>query len=227
MNNTLTILVLAGGKGERLLPLTKSLPKPLIKINKKEILSYVIDDLVKFKFYRMIILTGYKYQLIENFIKKKYKKNKNISTFFTGINSDIATRIKKVFFKTSDNILICYGDTLANVNLNKLFKLQKQKKNKTILTTIQHKSSFGVLKLNKNKMIKSYDEKPKLDLYMNIGYILIKKVKLKNIFKFKNFQNFLTYLIKNNEVLSNIHKGKHTTVNTIYELEQAKKIYLH
>ena len=57
------------GKGERLLPLTKSLPKPLIKINKKEILSYVIDDLVKFKFYRMIILTGYKYQLIENFIK--------------------------------------------------------------------------------------------------------------------------------------------------------------
>ncbi len=71
MNKTLTILVLAGGKGERLLPLTKSLPKPLIKINKKEILSYVIDDLVKFKFYRMIILTGYKYQLIENFIKKK------------------------------------------------------------------------------------------------------------------------------------------------------------
>ena len=70
MNKTLTILVLAGGKGERLLPLTKSLPKPLIKINKKEILSYVIDDLVKFKFYRMIILTGYKYQLIENFIKK-------------------------------------------------------------------------------------------------------------------------------------------------------------
>ena len=96
-------------------------------------MSYVIDDLVKFKFYRMIILTGYKYQLIENFIKKKYKKNKNISTFFTGINSDIATRIKKVFFKTSDNILICYGDTLANVNLNKLLNFKNKKKTKLYL----------------------------------------------------------------------------------------------
>ncbi len=223
MNKTLTILILAGGKGERLLPLTKSIPKPLIKINKKEILSYVVDDLIRFKFKKMIILTGYKYQLIEKFIKKKYKKFENISTFFTGTNSDIATRIKKIFNQTSDDILICYGDTLANVNLDNLLKLQKQKKNKTLITTIQHKSSFGIIKLRKNKEIISFLEKPKLNLFINIGYILIKKNKLKDIFKFKNFQNFLKYLIKNNKVFSNVHKGKHTTVNTIYELEQAKK----
>lgn len=223
MNKTLTILILAGGKGERLLPLTKSIPKPLIKINKKEILSYVVDDLIRFKFKKIIILTGYKYQLIEKFIKKKYKKFENISTFFTGTNSDIATRIKKIFNQTSDDILICYGDTLANVNLDNLLKLQKQKKNKTLITTIQHKSSFGIIKLKKNKEIISFLEKPKLNLFINIGYILIKKNKLKDIFKFKNFQNFLKYLIKNNKVFSNVHKGKHTTVNTIYELEQAKK----
>ena len=100
MNKTLTILILAGGRGERLLPLTKSIPKPLIKINKKEILSYVVDDLIRFKFKKMIILTGYKFKLIEKFIKKKYKKYENINTFFTGTNSDIATRIKNKYMQT-------------------------------------------------------------------------------------------------------------------------------
>ena len=119
MNKSLTILVLAGGKGERLLPLTKSVPKPLIKIHKKEILSYVIDDLIKFNFKKTIILTGYKLKLIEKFIKKKDKRFKKIETFFSGTNSDIAARIKKVFKYTSDNILICYGDTLANVDIKK------------------------------------------------------------------------------------------------------------
>ena len=36
-------------------------------------------------------------------------------------------------------------------------------------------------------------EKPKLDLYINIGYILIRKESLKEIFKFKNFENFLSF----------------------------------
>lgn len=223
MSKDLTILILAGGKGERLLPLTKSVPKPLIKIHKKEILSYVIDYLKRFRFLKILILTGYKSILINKFIKKKYKKSHKIKTFFTGVNSDIAERIKKVFNQTSDNILICYGDTLANVNINNLIKLQKKLKDKTIITTLQHKSSFGIIKLNKKKEIISYVEKPKLDLYINIGYILIKKDKLKKIFKFNNFQNFLHHLVKKDKVLSNIHKGNHTTVNTIYELDQAKK----
>lgn len=223
MSKDLTILILAGGKGERLFPLTKSVPKPLIKIHKKEILSYVIDYLKRFRFLKILILTGYKSILINKFIEKKYKKSHKIKTFFTGVKSDIAERIKKVFNQTSDNILICYGDTLANVNINNLIKLQKKLKDKTIITTLQHKSSFGIIKLNKKKEIISYVEKPKLDLYINIGYILIKKDKLKKIFKFNNFQNFLHHLVKKDKVFSNIHKGNHTTVNTIYELDQAKK----
>ena len=74
MSDDLTILVLAGGRGERLKPITKSLPKPLVKIHKKEILSYVLDHLIKYNFKNLFILTGYKHKLIDKFINKKYKK---------------------------------------------------------------------------------------------------------------------------------------------------------
>ena len=43
----LTVIVLCGGKGKRLLPITKSVPKPLLKINKKEILHYILEHLKK------------------------------------------------------------------------------------------------------------------------------------------------------------------------------------
>ena len=79
-----TIVILAGGKGKRLLPITKSLPKPLIKINNKEILSYVLDSFNDLKYIKMIILTGYKSNLIKKFISKKYK-NKKIKKIFSFI----------------------------------------------------------------------------------------------------------------------------------------------
>ena len=76
----LTVLVLCGGKGLRLRPLTKDLPKPLIKIKKKSILENIINHFLKFKVNDLIIATGYKHKVIDRFIKKKdlvIKKSKH------------------------------------------------------------------------------------------------------------------------------------------------------
>ena len=89
----LTILILCGGKGLRLRPLTNDIPKPLIKIKNKTILENIINYFIKFKVNDFIIATGYKHHVVDKFIKKKYK-NININTLNTGINSDIITRLK-------------------------------------------------------------------------------------------------------------------------------------
>ena len=47
--NNLTVIILCGGKGQRLRPLTYEVPKPLIKIKKKTILDYIISHFLKFK----------------------------------------------------------------------------------------------------------------------------------------------------------------------------------
>ena len=67
----LTILILCGGKGLRLRPVTKDTPKPLIKIKNKSILENIIDYFLKFKIDDFIIATGYKHRVIEKFIRKK------------------------------------------------------------------------------------------------------------------------------------------------------------
>ena len=90
----LTVVILCGGKGMRLRPLTKQLPKPLIKINNKSILENIIKYFLKYKITNFIIATGYKSEIIDQFIKKKFKKQ-DIKTIYTGLDSDIITRLQK------------------------------------------------------------------------------------------------------------------------------------
>ena len=126
----LTVIILCGGKGQRLRPLTYDVPKPLVKIKNKAILEYIIDHLLKFNVQNIIIASGYKNQLIKNFVKKNYK-DKNIEVIDTGVKTSILGRIKKITQKKEGEFLICYGDTLVDININRLIKfyLLNKKKN--------------------------------------------------------------------------------------------------
>jgi NDP-sugar pyrophosphorylase family protein len=67
----LTVIILCGGKGQRLKPLTSEVPKPLVKIKNMSILEYNINHLLKFNVRNIVITSGYKNKLIKEFINKK------------------------------------------------------------------------------------------------------------------------------------------------------------
>jgi glucose-1-phosphate cytidylyltransferase len=219
----LTVIVLCGGKGQRLRPLTTQVPKPLIRIKKKTILEYILNHLLKFKINNIIIASGYKNRLIKNFVSKKY--NDKIEVIDTGINAGILDRIKKIIHKRRGNFLLCYGDTLVDININKLIRLSVANKNKIIVSSYELKSSFGILNINKkNNSVFAFMEKPKLDVWFNIGYIVLSKKFFNNLPFFKKFENLLHFCAKKKLMKSYKHVGKHITINTITELDKAKQL---
>ena len=64
-------MILSGGRGKRLRPVTDTIPKPLIKINGKPLIEWKINYLKKFGIKDIIICSGYKGKKIENYLKKK------------------------------------------------------------------------------------------------------------------------------------------------------------
>ncbi len=220
--SNLKVCILCGGKGERLQPLTKNLPKPLIKINKKEILSHIVDHLKSNGLKNFLISTGFKHDLINKFFQKKYS-NLNIKIIKTGVNKDIIERVKSILKFVSGDLLICYGDTLTNINIRKLYNFHQRKKFPATISCYQLKTQFGILDINKKNLITSFKEKPNLGIWYNIGYILLSNKTLKKLNKFNKFQNFLEHLAKNKLAGSFRHKGLHITVNTVKELDEAKK----
>jgi glucose-1-phosphate cytidylyltransferase len=217
----LTVIVLCGGKGQRLRPLTSDIPKPLIKIRNKALLEYIINHLLKFNIKNIIVASGYKSHLIKKFISNKYKNK--VEVIYTGIKTDILTRIKKITEKKEGDFLVCYGDTLVDININKLAKFYLLNKNKIVLSSYELKSSFGIININKkNNAVLKFEEKPNLGVWFNIGYILFSQKYCRMLSRFKKFEFFLNFCANKKLMMSFKHPGKHITINTITELENAK-----
>ena len=214
-------LILCGGKGERLKPLTNHIPKPMVQINKKPILEYVIDHILSFNIDEIILLTGYKGQLIKDKISDKYI-NKNI-VFSNSGDVDIIKRINNVASFLDDDFLLFYGDTISDVNINALIKHHSMLNSDMTMTLWPLRSQFGIIDINSENMIYSYKEKPILDHWINIGYFYINHRILSNMKKYDKFELFLLDLVKKRNVSGFKHKGAHITVNTIQELEEAEK----
>ena len=219
----LTVLILCGGKGLRLRPLTKDLPKPMIKIKNKSILENIINHFLKFKIDDLIIATGYKHKIIDKFIKKNFN-NKQIRTLYTGINSDIIERIKIASKYSKKYLLICYGDTIIDINLNNYINFYQKNFNKITVASYQLESSFGIFEIKKKNIITNFKEKPLLDIWFNVGYIFFSSKNFSLFNKFNKFKNLIKFLSKKNYMKTFKHSGNHVTVNTLAELEKAKKI---
>ena len=217
----LSVVILCGGKGVRLKPLTNNLPKPLIKINNKSILENILLYFLKFKISSFIIASGYKKNLINNFFKKKFVKS-NIKIINNNIDADIIVRLKNSFNYSKEYLLICYGDTMIDINFNKYIKFFLKNPSNVSVVSHQLKSNFGILDIDKNNYVKNFREKPTLDIWYNVGYILLSRDNFKLFNKFSSFKNFLKFLSKNKKLRSFKHLGSHITINTIQELENAR-----
>ena len=170
-------VILAGGKGSRLGSLTKSIPKPMVKIGGKPIIWHLLKILNSNGINNFIICLGYKGNVIKNYLGK-LNNRWNIKCLDTGLNTLTAKRIflVKKHIK-SQKFLMTYGDGLANINLKKLYKLHCKKKKIATVTAVSPIPRFGSLVIKKNNVTK-FNEKPKDNKNLINGgfFILDKKI---------------------------------------------------
>lgn len=186
-------VILAGGKGKRLMPLTKNLPKPMAPINNTPFLSYLIYTLKKKGIQKILILVGYKQKKIVNF----YKNNTDIKInfYFSSVNSDTGKRVLDANKFLDDEFLLLYGDNFWEPNIDKMYKKFKQK-NALISTTVFNNklgtAEYGKqnnILVKKNQLVEKYDKNRKNKKLngVDIGFFIIKKFFLKQFSKKKNY----------------------------------------
>ncbi len=219
--NNLTAIILCGGKGMRLRPLTDTIPKPLIQINNTPILSHIIKHLQKYKFNKYIIATGYKSDKISAFMSDNFS-NIEYKIIDSG-DTDILTRVKDCTSEISGNFMLCYGDTISDINITKLVDFHEKQTDMVTISSYPIKIPFGVMKLNSKNMVEEFIEKPTLESVINIGYYLFNESHLNLIDSNNTIIELLSTLIKTKKLQCYQHKGVHITVNTLSELDDANE----
>jgi glucose-1-phosphate cytidylyltransferase len=220
MKNNVTILILCGGKGERLRPLTESIPKPLVLLKGRPILSYLLDHVCKFGPAEVIIAAGFKADQIRLFFQKTHR-DMNVTIVEAG-DVDILARITACSTLIKGDFILLYGDTLADVNLDQLQDFHFSHSEKATITLYPLTTQFGLAELDEHGSVTSFREKPTLDQWINIGNFYFEREVLSWMEDFSTFSEFLEFIGRQKKLKGYKHVGIHITVNTLRELEDAE-----
>ena len=219
------VVILAGGLGTRLSEYTKTVPKPMVKINKKPLIYYVMKTYAKYGFKDFIIALGYKGHVIRNYFKKN-SFGWNINLVDTGKDTMTGGRLKRLKkYLTDDTFLMTYGDGISNVNIKRLIKFHKKKNKEVTLTVVRPPARFGVVKF-KNNLVTYFKEKSKVDEgWINGGFFVVNPSFLTKI---KNDRTFLEKeplekACKSKNLVAYKHKGFWQCMDTKRDLEKLKK----
>ena len=176
------VIILAGGFGTRISEYTRTIPKPMIKINNKPILHRIMEHFSKYGHKDFYIALGYKGKVVKDYFKNKKIKNWNINLIETGKKTMTGGRLKRLKkFINKETFFMTYGDGLSNVDLNKLLQYHKKHKKLVTLTAVRPPARFGAIKLKKN-YVKYFKEKSKLDEgWINGGFFVMEPNFLKYI----------------------------------------------
>jgi mannose-1-phosphate guanylyltransferase len=168
-------IILAGGRGKRLRPITDYVPKPLIPIKNIPIIEWQLRYLKKFGIDEVIICTGYKQEMIENHLNMK---NIGIKIKYSIEKTPLGTggAIKKAGKMINDeSFFVINGDTITNIDLKKL----ATKKN--AIAAIELRTKYGILETEGNKIMAFKEKKEISDTWMNAGIYHLEKEILKSL----------------------------------------------
>lgn len=174
-------ILMAGGKGERLRPLTLETPKPLLKVGDKCIIDHNIDRLISYGVKHISVTVNYlKGQMEEHFSEPRGEvqiKTIREPKFLGTIGS-----VKYVENFYNDTVLVMNSDLFTNINYEDFFLHFKQHDAEMSLAAVPYDISipYGILDLDGHE-IRGLIEKPKFNYYTNAGIYLIKRRALDEI----------------------------------------------
>lgn len=223
-------VLMAGGKGERLRPLTEKTPKPLLPVGDKCIIDHNVDRLISYGIKHISVTVNY----LKEQIEEHYSKPRN------GIKIDTCREPKylgtigsikfvKKFY--NDTVLVMNSDLFTNIDYEDFYLHFKQHDAEMSVAAVPYDVSipYGILDLD-GRNIKGLLEKPKYNYYANAGIYLIKKTALAEIPEdtFFNATDLIEKLIsENKKVVRYPLNGAWIDIGNPQEYQKAKDLVKH
>ena len=226
------IIIIAGGFGTRISEETDDKPKPMVLIGDKPIIWHLMNIYCMQGFNDFIISTGYKSEVIENWVKNNVildstNNPMNIEIMNTGINTQTGGRISEVMKNLpGERVLATYGDGLANITIKNLLKFHNSHGKLATVTAVRPPARFGYMKIKKNKVI-NFGEKNQADEgWINGGFFVLEP-EVVNYVQTVNepFETgALVRLVADFQLMSYCHEGFWQPMDTLREKQELAKL---
>ena len=175
MSERVFALSIAGGRGERLRPLTDNRPKPMVEINGKPIIGYQVEWMRSQGVTDVVFLCGYKGEIIQQYFGDGSEHG--ISAHYSFEDSPLGRggAMKKGLSMVpadTENVLVVNGDTITNQPIAPIVELHEKSNAMGTMMLVPYPSQFGVVESNDESVVTQFIEKGRLPFWINAGVYL-------------------------------------------------------
>jgi mannose-1-phosphate guanylyltransferase len=227
----LKALILSGGQGLRLRPLTDDKPKPLVELNGRPIAEWQIDWLLNnSELDEVVFLCGYKWDRLKQHFGSSYRGVKmDYSVEETPLGTGGA--IKRAFDRLGGpqgNLVVTNGDILTDLPLKKMIAAHEGSLSRPAVTMMlaPYRSRFGIVRIDAGNLVRRFEEKPEFpDVWINGGIYVINAGKVTGHLPDKGDIERATFpgLVEDEAVLSYPYMGFWSLIDSIKDLQEAEK----
>ena len=229
--NSIPVIILAGGFGTRISEESINKPKPMIVIGNEPILWHLMKIYAIQGFSNFIVATGYKHEVIDNWIQEKNLKKSwgfkcTVRSIFTGESTQTGGRLEKILELESPEIfMLTYGDGLANINVSKLLKFHFSHNKIMTVTSVRPPARFGYIS-SRNGLVTHFGEKDQTNAgWINGGFFVVDhRIKKYLMGDFEALElKPISKLVEDKELMTNKHYGYWQPMDTLREKQILEK----
>ena len=223
------VVLMVGGLGSRLRPLTENTPKPMLKVGNKPILETIINNFKQYGFKDIILSVNYKADIVKSYFGDGSKFGVSIEYIQEDKRMGTAGALSLMRDKFSEPFFVMNGDLLTNVNFEHFlnFHIENASVATMAVREYEYQVPYGVVNQDDGK-ITSIVEKPKQRYYVNAG-IYILEPSVMEFIKDDMFYDMPTLfddlISKNREPISFPVHEYWLDIGQINELKQARDDY--
>jgi glucose-1-phosphate cytidylyltransferase len=166
------VAILCGGRGTRLVERTHAIPKALVEIGGRPILWHVVRIYAAQGLRRFLLLTGYLGEMIERFVAAAdWPEAVEIECLDTGLDTPTGGRVALAAERLADGpFCLTYADGVADIDLASLFGFHRDHGAIGSVTVVRPRSQFGIAEVADDGRVLRFEEKPRLDHWVNGGF---------------------------------------------------------
>ena len=169
-----SVILMVGGLGTRLMPLTEDIPKPMLEVGGKPILQTIIEGFAKQGFHNITMCLGHKSNVIQDFFKNGKEFDVNIDYIVEEKRMGTAGALTLFKKELNEPFFVMNGDLLTNINYETMLNFHQEKNSKATMCIREYEIEvpYGVVSTNIENIV-SIEEKPVHNFYVNAGIYLL------------------------------------------------------